>query len=225
MTRARLWTLLGAAAAVLGLAARAPESAAADEPTIGRFPVVVHVGVRDGVPVADDAYLAERIAVANRHFAPAGLCFEVEETRLLADGRFELETFRDRRRLGRSAVPRKINVFVFDRILDPVPSAATVRAASRVGGEPSGFLGGAHVPWPGSTPATYLIVARSSSALTITHELGHFFGAPHHRDPSNIMSYGADRTAFDARQLATFRASARRHARRALRPVEPAGGP
>ncbi|MDD9933145.1 MAG: hypothetical protein OXT09_06055 [Myxococcales bacterium] len=181
---------------------------------VGRFPVVLHVAVDDdGAPVLDEAAIADWFRVAQGHFAPAGIEL-APEARPLPAGWHTLESFRDRHRLKRFLVPRRINVFVLGEILDPVASAATERAATRAGFEPSGRLAGAHIESPRHTPATYVILsAKHGSALSLTHELGHFFGVAHHRDPDNIMSYGATRSRFDARQLKTFRSRAKRHRR------------
>jgi hypothetical protein len=201
------------AASVLA-APSAPDASAAPAHPIGRFPVVFHVAGEQGQPVMTAASVADWLDVARAHFAPAGIELAAE-VRSLPDGWTVLETFRDRHALKRFLVPRRINVFLVGEILDPVASAATRRAAERAGFEPSGRLAGAHVEAPGRAPDTYILLsARHGSALSLTHELGHFFGVAHHRDPQNIMSYGNRRACFDADQLKTFRARALRHRRR-----------
>ena len=210
-------TLLLASAATL---ATATATAAAQARGAGPLPLVLHVAIDDGRPVATEAWLGEAISLANGHFAEAGVSFGERERRTLPEGFATLATIRDRHRLKRFLVPRAINVFVVDRIDDPVPSEATRRAAARQGFEPTGRLGGAHVRAPRHSPGTYMIVSRRSAPLVVTHELGHFLGAPHHADPENIMSYGRERSRFDERQRAAFRTFARRHVRRgALRPM------
>jgi hypothetical protein len=126
--------------------------------------------------------------------------------RTLAEDFGELRTVRDRHALKRFLVPRRVNVFIVARMLDPVASTTTKRAAAWQGFEPSGLLAGAHIEADGHQPRTYVIIsAEHGGGLSLTHELGHFFGVAHHRDPTNIMSYGAERSAFDDTQLETFR--------------------
>lgn len=187
---------------------------------VGQLPIVFHIATNEGELVADEALLARYLRVTNGHYAPAGVGFFAHEVRALPEGHAVLENNRDRRRLRRYLEPRVINVFVVAEILDPNPSGATRRAASNVGREPSGRLAGAHIPAPGRTPATYVIVNARASELSVTHEVGHFLGMPHSGDPTNIMSYGARRDGFDASQLEHFHRRARRLLRRrTLRPV------
>lgn len=200
---------LGCIAAAAFAAAGAPQVV---DP-VGRFPVVFHVAVRDGAPVMDGAEIAAWTAGAQAHFAPAGIELS-PEVRALPEGWARLSSFRDRHRLKRFLVPRRINVFLVGEILDPVTSVSTLRAAARAGFTPGGELAGAHVEAHGRTPGTYVILsARHGSARSLAHELGHFFGVAHHRDPDNLMSYGPHRSRFDQRQLDTFRRRALRYRR------------
>ncbi len=160
--------------------------------------------------------LAGCVQTANGHFAPADIGLSYEARRL-PEGWAELETIRQRRQLKRFLVPGRINVFVVGVIHDRHASRATRRAAARAGFEPSGRLAGAHIPAEGRRPGTYVIISAShGSGMSLTHELGHFFGVAHHRDPENIMSYGRRRSRFDETQLGTFRRKARK-LRRVLR--------
>jgi hypothetical protein len=196
---------LGVAAGVVlvGAAVTWPGRSRADEPI--ELALVVHVATRDGRPVVSAQEVRRTVGVASEAFAPAAVAFAVGEVRALPDGHAELADIRARHRLRRHLVPGAINVFVVDAILDPVPSEATRRAAARVGREPSGRLSGAHIPAPGRRPGTFVLVDHHGGALTVAHELGHLLGLPHHRDETNIMSYGRDRTGFDDRQLRVIR--------------------
>ena len=157
-----------------------------------------------------DAQIDAWVADANRYFEPGAVRFERVETHRIATERLELHDNRDRHRFKRDLVERRINVFVVDTIHDPWPSAATRRAAAREGFEPSGRLGGAHIVAEGHRPSTYVIVRRGQMPLVLAHELGHVLGAPHHPDPTNIMSYGRNRTHFSDEQLELFNQRARR---------------
>jgi hypothetical protein len=180
---------------------------------VGSFPIVFHVATRDGAMIVDEAFVQDWLAVANAHFAPAGIAL-APELRPLPEGWATLRRIRERRQLKRFLVPRRINIFLVDEILDPVASKATRRAAARAGFEPSGRLAGAHIEADGHRPRTYVILsAQGGSALSLTHELGHFFGVAHHADPNNIMSYGATRQHFDERQLKAFHRKALRYRR------------
>jgi hypothetical protein len=168
-------------------------------------PVVLHVATRAGVPVMDEAALRDWLAVAESHFELAGIGF-APELRALPEGFAELARVRDRHALKKFLVPGRINVFVVGAMLDPVASATTQRAAAWQGLSPTGRLAGAHIEAGAAVPKTYVILsAGDGSALSpLTHELGHFFGASHHRDPTNLMSYGRERQQFDEAQLETF---------------------
>lgn len=187
----------------------APVSRAEDRIAFG---LVLHVATRDGEPVAEldwDEVLKE----VSEPFAPVDVRFTVAEVRMLPEGHASLADIPARRALQRYLVPNAINVFVVDEILDPVPSEATRRAAARVGREPTGRLSGAHIPARGRRPGTYLVVNHHGGPVTMSHELGHFFGLPHHAGESNIMSYGRVRLGFDEAQLRVIRLFAERQRR------------
>ena len=222
----RFALLLTAALAAL---AAAPAGAAAQPADRLVFPIVFHVATESGEPVVARGDLETWTAEASTRFAPAGIGLAVGEVRHLPEGHAQLETIRDRRILARylrgrtgRGTERRINIFVVDRIRDPSPSVTTRRAAAMQGRGTTGWLSGAHIRMRGLAPDTYVVMTRRGGAMTVAHELGHFFGAPHHRDPTNIMSYGAERTVFDAHQIRTFRWMARRRARRGeVRTVAP----
>lgn len=181
-------------------------------------PFVVITHIASAQPKQARAWLDAQLARANAHFAAAGVAFSVGSRRTLPASFNTVGSIRERLRLRRFFVPRVINIMVADRVLDPHPSRSTRRAARRMGFSPSGELAGAHILTRRKTnPATFILVARGSDALTLTHELGHFFWCPHHRDSDNIMSYGHARHSFDARQLRAIRTWARRYRRRGLR--------
>jgi hypothetical protein len=182
--------------------------AVATDDAIYALPLVAHVP--GGEPSEHARGLLETLREA---YAPHGICFEVS-FRSLPEERRVLHTIPDRRSLSRLFAPRTLNAFFVDRAHDPNPSESTVRTAARAGFEPTGLLGGAHIPARGHRPGTYVIVTRDSSRFALAHEVGPFLGAPHHPDPTNIMSYGRDRRVFDPEQVRVFRARARRYLHR-----------
>jgi hypothetical protein len=175
------------------------------------FALTVHVA--SAAPGDSDRRVAAIIGTANAHFAAAGIDFRETERRTLPDSFAVLETQRERHLLKKYFKRNTINVFLLDEIRDPTPSAATRKAAAWQGFEPTGLLAGAHIEYLSQKPRTYIILSRARSSLILAHELGHFFGAGHSKDPSNIMSYGADRQSFDEKQLTTFAWNARRYRR------------
>lgn len=189
-----------------------------------RLPLVVHVSRDDDEPVVTRTELERVVAEVNALYRPAGICFALDAVRDLAQGG-NLETVRDRVQLRSYLVPRAVNVFLLAAIRDPDPDASTFRAAARAGRKPSGWLNGGHIEAPGRLPATYLIIRAAAGATTLAHELGHFLGEGHSGAAGNIMSYDLERRAFDAAQVRTFRAFARREiAKGTVHPVERCGG-
>jgi hypothetical protein len=186
-----------------------PATGASQDPR--PFALAVHVAASDQREAA--SRISRFVETANSTFVGAGIAFGVGERHPLPDSFIVLDNIRERRQLRKFFVPRAINIFIVDQILDPNPSAATRRAARWQGRAPSGRLSGAHIPIKGRTPGTYIILARSRSRVSLAHELGHFFGAPHSKDPQNIMSYGSGRVRFSDKQLKIFRIHARRYRR------------
>lgn len=183
--------------------------------SVGTFPIVVHLAEDDTGVVMSDAEVAAAVADATLAFRAAGVCFSLHEI-VRTTSPAELVDERARRALRSEVETGAIHVFVVARILDPHPSDTTRRAAGWIGREPTGLISGAHIPVTGRMPGTYVVASASgvTGRRTLTHELGHVFGASHSADETNIMSYGAERLGFDDAQLRRFYRSARRLARR-----------
>jgi hypothetical protein len=196
------------------LSGPAPKPDGLPESTAELVPAVVHVATQSGVPALENGVLQQWWGVVNSHFAQAGIGF-APEVRMLPEGFAALTRVRDRRALKRFLVPHRVNVFLVGTMLDPVASESTKRAAGWQGLTLNGRLAGAHIEAEGKLPGTYIVVsAQDGSAIALTHELGHFFGLSHHRDGTNIMSYGAKREHFDDAQLETMRRTLRALLRR-----------
>lgn len=177
------------------------------------FALVVHVATKQPVEEVEERIVG-LLAAANASFAPAGIAFHVLEVRALPDRHAVLKRRLQRRRLRRYLVPRAINIFLVDRIHERRATFRTRRAARWVGRQLTDQLSGAHVRVMGEVPDGYIILSRSAEPHTAAHELGHFFGAPHHRDPANIMSYGGERVGFSRSQLKGFKRRAREYKRK-----------
>ena len=189
-------------------------------PASAQFALAIHVAT--ATPDRTDRRVERLVAEASHHFRAAAIGFHVVEKHTLPAPFACLDNIRQRHQLKRYLVPRAINIFIVDEIRDPHPSAATRRAAAWQGRAPSGRLAGAHIEAPGRQPATYIILTPRGSSLSLTHELGHFFGLPHHREPTNIMSYGRSRDHFSAAQLHIARRGAKRYRRtKAVRLISP----
>lgn len=190
-----------------------------DKSTIRPFEVMLHVASAD--PEETNAWFDKQLALANQHFAPAGVAFQVAERKILPASFNTVDNIRERIALQRHFVNHYINIFVVDEILDPWPSKSTKKAAKRAGIQPSKKLAGAHIRVRGKKkriPGTYVLVCPCGE-LVLTHELGHFFWLPHHRkDNSNIMGYGTTQGTFTDKQLKNIRAWGRIYrARRSVR--------
>jgi hypothetical protein len=197
---------------VAGIGVLGSAAGADPEPPTIRLPVVVHVAQADGSAIADATQVAAMIDIVNRIYAGSGICFQLKEVRDVARDA-DLVSYSDRRILKAWVAARAINVFLVRTIKDPSPSESTVRATARVGRKPSGWLRGAEIPAAKKKPSIYLLFTLTAGAPTLAHELGHFLGEGHHKDPLNLMSYGSGRNGFDDKQFENFR----RHARRELK--------
>lgn len=199
MTRVAL-SLLTATLVVLAFAHDEHGHAAAQNrfPT---FPLSVAIASAAGIPVVDGAWLQERVQHANEIFAPAGVAFEIAETRTLDERYFAMRSREDRHALATVTRAGYINVFVVDSLADI---------------DASGLRMGVH--WRGRRPAGihYTIVAKTAWPTTLAHELGHFFGNPHSPTVNNIMSYSRNGIVppfFDEGQLRRIRDHATRFRR------------
>lgn len=152
-----------------------------------RVRLSVAIASRDGAPIVSDGWLAERVAIANRIYAPCGIEFVIGETPELDAAHADLVTRSDRHALGRELRNGVANVFV-------------VRSLRDVDGD--GFRQGVHWRPAGHPGAHFVIISAESGPSTLAHELGHFFGNGHSATRGNVMSYdrGNVEPFFDAAQ-------------------------
>jgi hypothetical protein len=140
------------------------------------LPLTLHVVEQDGKPVADQAFMAERIARANEIYAPYGVGFAVQERVPLAAAHAHLSSRTDRDALAAYVKRKVINCFV----------VASLRDVD----EPERMRRGVHWHAASRGGAHYVIISTLGGRDVLSHELGHFLGNPEHSPtPGNLMSY------------------------------------
>lgn len=155
------------------------------------LPLVVHVVEQEGQPVADDAFIRERIERANEIYAPYHIGFVVQNRLQLSAAHARLETRADRDALA---------VYVQRKVID-----CFVVASLRDVDEPERMRRGVHWHAASKRGAHYVIISTLGDPTVFSHELGHYLGNPEHsQTPGNLMSYerGPMLPFLDAAQLA-----------------------
>ena len=174
-----------------------------------RVGLSVAVAQVEGEAVVTSDWLDEQLAHATRAFRPYGVCFAIAHRRELPAEHGAMETRADRHALGGLLEPGRVNVFVVESLRDV--------------DDPSVMRMGVHWRARGRHHGHYVIVAASAWQTTLAHELGHFFGNPHHPTPGNLMSYEgrSETSGFDAAQGRRIAGHLRRFLRsRELAPLD-----
>lgn len=136
------------------------------------FDVRVHVPLDEqGAPIADAAWIASQLAAANRHFAPAGVAFQVAQVRALPAAAARIADRRQRDALGTRIRGPVIDWFVTGQLDDIDVAGAQIRG----------------VTWRRGT-RKFVIVSTVASERVLAHELGHLFGLPHSTYAVSIMN-------------------------------------
>lgn len=185
--------------------------ARADRPAVRWLPLTLHVVEQDGKPVADEGFIAERLARANEIYAPYRVGFVVQQRLPLAAAHAHLSSRADRDALARYLKRKVINCFV----------VASLRDVD----EPERMRRGVHWHAADSGGAHYVILSILGGRDVLSHELGHFLGNPEHSPtPGNLMSYelGPMLPFLDAAQQKRLERSLRGYFKRAeLVPAQP----
>ncbi|HET8932524.1 MAG TPA: hypothetical protein VFN67_03745 [Polyangiales bacterium] len=196
---------LGAASLLIALSWLVPAafSASADVSSVRLLPLVLHIVQQDGVPVADEAFIEERLARANEIYAPYRVGFVVQERVPLPAAHAHLSSRADRDALASYLKRKVINCFV----------VASLRDVD----EPERMRRGVH--WHAATRgnAHFVIISTLGGRDVLSHELGHFLGNPEHSPtPGNLMSYehGPMLPFLDAPQLKRLERSLRGYFKR-----------
>jgi hypothetical protein len=194
-----------AAAGALALP-RAALAGGPGERPIPPLPISLAVAEVDGAPVRDAAWVDAELAHAL--YAPLGISLRRVASRALPAARARIETRADRDALASIVEPRRVNV-----LSSPPSATSTIRRSTAWAstGAPARIR-------RATTPSS-----RRTRAITLAHELGHFFGLDHTKVVNNVMSYASDGGPpfFDDRQAARVRAMARMYVE--AKPLEPAG--
>lgn len=129
----------------------------------------LHVAHTDTGPVVTPEWMANQLVVANRHFAPIDVSFQIASVD-------ELSTAHLRNRKERSALAKHLGKQVIDVFVTGALEDIHIVGEQRYG-----------VAWT-VKGRKYVIVSATARNITLAHEIGHFFGLPHSTYPISIMN-------------------------------------
>lgn len=138
--------------------------------------VALHVVCGEGGPVQSAEWVATQLAVANRHFAMIGVGFAVRTVEALPSDLAFVRSAEDRDRLGAGRFTRGVvHVFLVEELSDIDTPDALIRGVHWREGRRS-------------VKRRWVVLAKAAPDMVLAHELGHFFGLPHGKDPASIMN-------------------------------------
>ena len=163
--------------------------------------IQLHVAADERGAVATAEWIANQLAVANRHFERLDIGFELAGVDELPASAVHIETRSDRDALADRLGGRLIHVFVVGR-LDDVDAEGAIAY---------GVTWHAH-----GDDRKYVIVSNLALERTLAHELGHFFGLPHSTYAISIMNKSdrdeppVEQRTFADEEIASMRPALRR---------------
>lgn len=175
------WVLLGASAALAeegdaqlaldAMVAEAPGCVEARDTCLG---LDVFVAFEEGVPVVDAAWLSAQLSETARHYEPLSVSFEVAKIAPLPETFTEIDTRKQRNRLGREAYTEgTLQVYIVKRLANV---------------DDPGDIYGVHWRDRGNMSNTWVILSSVAWKSTLSHEIGHFFELPHSKYDISIMN-------------------------------------
>ena len=143
------------------------------------LPVTVHLAVGDDEPVAKLEWIDAFVERANQLYAPVDVSFKVADTPTFDTPGPEITKVAERHALAQYAEPDgSIHIFIVRRLADK--------------SIPDKWISGVHWRYQGKNRKwrgrRYVILSRQAVRVdTPAHELGHYFGLSHVKDPKSLM--------------------------------------
>ncbi|PCC70542.1 Matrixin [Nannocystis exedens] len=139
------------------------------------FGVHLHLVVTAGTAIQTVEWVSSQIAEANARFSTIDVNFEVIAADALPATDAEVDDRAERDALGDPHFSRGVaHVFVVGRLADVDIAGSEIR--------------GVHWRFRKDRSRRWVILSKIAGALTLAHELGHFFGLPHSEYDESLMN-------------------------------------